>query len=95
MKTKHHRLIKRKNHWTVGMWIFSLLILFILILTGNTFLLANKHTPTPTNSPAKNGERACAQVIVQAKNPKTGACETFGTPCAVPTGWKSCTTIQK
>lgn len=31
--------------------------------------------------------RACAQVITEAKNPKTGKVKTFSTPCDVPEGW--------
>lgn len=39
----------------------------------------------------------CVQVITPAKNPKTGECREFSTPCAVPEGWvkvKSCAADQ-
>jgi len=38
-------------------------------------------------------DRFCAQVITPAKNPQTGECREFPTPCHVPSGWikvKSC-----
>lgn len=51
-------------------------------------------TPLPTT---KSGGRgfACIQVITPARNEQTGACQTFSTPCDVPTGWvadSSCST---
>jgi len=30
----------------------------------------------------------CVQVITPAKNPETGECREFSTPCAVPEGWE-------
>lgn len=33
----------------------------------------------------------CAQVITFARNPETGQCEAFPTPCDVPEGWELCT----
>lgn len=32
----------------------------------------------------------CAQVITFARNPVTGQCEAFPTPCDVPEGWELC-----
>ncbi len=34
-----------------------------------------------------SGEEVCAQVITPAKNPATGECRKFSTPCDVPEGW--------
>ncbi len=30
----------------------------------------------------------CAQIITSARNPKTGDCTVFPTPCDVPDGWE-------
>jgi len=37
---------------------------------------------------ANNPGQACIQVITPARNPKTGECRDFPTPCAVPMGWQ-------
>ncbi|MDI6883426.1 MAG: hypothetical protein QMC93_03125 [Patescibacteria group bacterium] len=34
------------------------------------------------------GERVCIQVITPAKNPQTGQCINFPTPCVIPPGWQ-------
>lgn len=39
-------------------------------------------TPTPTKKPG-----ICIQVITPARNPQTGECKQFPTPCDVPEGW--------
>jgi hypothetical protein len=39
-------------------------------------------------NPNKNG--VCVQVITFAKDPRTGACWQFPTPCDVPVGWSNC-----
>lgn len=47
---------------------------------------------SPSATPAGG---ACIQVITPAKNPQTGECKDFPTPCDVPTGWQivsSCST---
>lgn len=36
----------------------------------------------------ESNRRVCAQVIAPAKNPRTGECREFSTPCDVPEGWK-------
>ncbi len=36
---------------------------------------------------AQPGGKACIQVIQPAKNPATGECRDFPTPCDVPKGW--------
>ncbi|MBI4153541.1 hypothetical protein HY503_00865 [Candidatus Woesebacteria bacterium] len=44
----------------------------------------------PQASPAfgtQESGQACIQVITPAKNPATGECSEFPTPCDVPTGW--------
>jgi hypothetical protein len=37
-----------------------------------------------------DGPEFCAQVITYARNPETGQCEAFPTPCDVPDGWELC-----
>jgi len=37
----------------------------------------------------------CAQVITPAKNPSTGECKEFSTPCEVPSGWVKVNTCEK
>lgn len=40
--------------------------------------------PTTSNRPAD----LCAQVVTWAKDPNSGACCQYGTPCSAPAGWK-------
>lgn len=37
---------------------------------------------------------ACIQVISPARNPRTGECRNFATPCDVPEGWESVTACK-
>ncbi len=39
-------------------------------------------------SSLKNNDELCIQVITPAKDPKTGECKEFPTPCDVPEGWE-------
>lgn len=43
-------------------------------------------------NPNKNG--VCMQVIAFAKDPRTGACWQFPTPCDVPVGWATCNNTE-
>ncbi|MBI2597405.1 hypothetical protein HYW41_04570 [Candidatus Daviesbacteria bacterium] len=75
-----------------GGWFFTQPLGFSL---GQKFLDVNIK-PTPIPSPS-SVDQICAQVITPAKNPKTGECKEFGTPCDVPEGWKkvdSCENIK-
>ncbi|MFH1175215.1 MAG: hypothetical protein V1698_00650, partial [bacterium] len=45
---------------------------------------------TPENKPVSSvspKQPACIQVITPAKNPRTGECKNFPTPCDIPAGW--------
>lgn len=42
---------------------------------------------TPPSPQATPTLVACIQVITPAKNPQTGECKEFSTPCNVPSGW--------
>lgn len=54
-------------------------IVFDQILSTFRFL---ETTPSPEQ------EKFCDQVITPAKNPRTGECRDFPTPCDVPEGWE-------
>lgn len=61
-----------------------LLILFLLGLISFTYwLFFVKEKP-----PAQGGSVLCPQIITPAKNPLTGECISFPTPCDVPVGWE-------
>lgn len=51
-------------------------------------LPVNIATPTPTSFVNPRNNQACIQVITPAKNPKTGKCQNFPTPCDVPDNWQ-------
>ena len=44
--------------------------------------------------PASEQKRVCIQVITPAKNPTTGECREFPTPCDVPAGWTKVTSCE-
>lgn len=44
----------------------------------------------PKTVSSSSSGRICAQVITYAKNPTTGRCIGFPTPCDIPQGWGSC-----
>ncbi len=48
-------------------------------------------TPAPSQNP---GDVVCIQVVTPAKDPKTGACKEFATPCDVPAGWEKVNSCQ-
>lgn len=39
--------------------------------------------------PPRQSTEICTQVVVWAKNPQTGACCQYGTPCNAPEGWQT------
>ncbi len=51
---------------------------------------AQKNSADPRGPRPQSGEeaRVCAQVITPAKDPVSGKCASFPTPCAVPRGWQ-------
>lgn len=48
-----------------------------------------KPTPYVSTQPSTPAPEVCIQVITPAKNPQTGECKEFPTPCDVPTGWQT------
>lgn len=47
-------------------------------------------TVDPLASAEEKGGGHCIQVITYARDPETGACIAFPTPCDVPKGWEKC-----
>lgn len=56
--------------------------------------LALQVEPGAILPPASEQERVCIQVITPAKNPTTGECREFPTPCDVPSGWTKVTSCE-
>ena len=56
--------------------------------------LALQSQPGAILPPASEQERVCIQVITPAKNPTTGECREFPTPCDVPSGWTKVTSCE-
>lgn len=63
----------------------NLLPVYFLGQILSTFKFLGEVTPTPV--PVGEPE-ACVQVVTPAKNPATGECQEFPTPCDVPEGWE-------
>lgn len=63
---------------------------------GPVSLAAGGERPTPAlavdplASAEERGGGNCIQVITYARDPETGVCTMFPTPCDVPKGWESC-----
>ena len=50
----------------------------------------NHKDPKPSDCPPpRQSKEICPQVVVWAKNPQTGACCQYGTPCNAPEGWQT------
>ena len=46
--------------------------------------------PEPADCPPpRQSDEVCPQVVVWAKDPQTGACCQYGTPCSAPEGWET------
>jgi hypothetical protein len=50
---------------------------------------ASSKKPGSDCPPPRQSDKICPQVVVWAKNPQTGACCQYGTPCNAPEGWKT------
>lgn len=64
----------------------KLLTYFNQILSTFQFLPASP-TGGGQVTPTSSGYEVCVQVITPARNPQTGECREFPTPCDVPQGW--------
>lgn len=62
-----------------------------LLSSGAFLLIGAAHVSTavsaPDCPPPQHYSGACIQQVVWAKNPTTGTCCQYSTPCAAPTGW--------
>ena len=45
--------------------------------------------PEPAECPPPRQGGICAEVVVWAKDPQTGACCQYGRPCDAPEGWET------
>ncbi len=51
---------------------------------------ASTKKPGPGDCPPpRESKEICPQVVVWAKNPQTGGCCQYGTPCNAPEGWQT------
>ena len=66
--------------------------LVALLLVASACASGNKQ-PDPGSDcpPPRQSNEACIQVVVWAKDPQTGACCQYGTPCNAPQGWQTFT----
>lgn len=53
----------------------------------NLDVIAGKSQSTTLTLTTATSSTVCAQVVTAAKNPQTGSCVQFPTPCDVPTSW--------
>lgn len=77
----------------VGLVILALVVYYHYIIYPIQLFQSGKSpspSPSPTISkpPRSDEGRFCIQVITPAKNPSTGDCREFPTPCDVPEGWE-------
>lgn len=61
----------------------------VQIAQGIPLPSASSAVPVPGSQVSEH--IVCVQVITYARNPNSGVCQAFSTPCDVPTGWVSCT----
>lgn len=71
-----------------------------LLLGSAAFALATAAYVTPVASspdcpPPQHYSGGCIQVVVWAKNPETGTCCYYSTPCAAPDGWQTFSTQEE
>ncbi|HKH49119.1 MAG TPA: hypothetical protein VKM72_31010 [Thermoanaerobaculia bacterium] len=69
-----------------------------LLASGAFLLVGAAHVSTavsaPDCPPPRHYQGACIQVIVWAKNPDSGTCCQYSTPCAAPAGWTTYTSAE-
>ncbi|MER3570391.1 MAG: hypothetical protein C4348_02210, partial [Patescibacteria group bacterium] len=64
----------------------TLFLLFLTLIFGFNFVKGQ--TSNYLSRPTSTDRSVCIQVITPAKNPLTGECREFPTPCDVPPGWE-------
>lgn len=70
----------------------------LLLASGAFLLVGAAHVSTAVSAPEcprpRNYQGGCIQVVVWAKNPSTGACCEYPTPCSAPEGWTTYTSPE-
>ena len=99
MKTRSNHISHRTqtNHRLGRSAIFAA-ILALTALFAAPAMAEQPTTATQTAVPEiqlQQGPGACIQVITYGKNPGTGECKQFATPCDVPNGWDSFSTLEE
>ena len=90
----HFNNIQHKQKGIVQI-IVVILILLTALTAGSVVYYTKQIKPTPTPTPSAGSGQApsedefCIQVITPARDPKTGECKDFPTPCDVPEGWEA------
>lgn len=68
-----------------------------LLASGAFLLVGAAHIGTansvPDCPPPRPYQGGCVQVIVWAKNPSSGTCCQYPTPCNAPQGWQTYTSL--
>lgn len=72
--------------------IVSIVLLLLALVFAGIIFLQQLRNSTKVSSPS-NG-RVCIQVITPARNPGTGECKEFPTPCDVPKDWEKVNSCQ-
>ena len=78
--------------------LFVLTVILVTIFTiayAGVYIQLNKQVDRATHTGFDSQNQICIQVITAARNPTSGECRDFKTPCDVPKGWtkvKSCGT---
>lgn len=82
-------------------YLLIVILIFFLVVAGGLLyfsLVLKKPLPSPyqktqpTTAPSPDvllRKQFCIQVITPAKNPLTGECRNFPTPCDVPQDWET------
>lgn len=83
-------VFRTKKRLIVLVLIFLLGLVLLGVLYGQ---LSKNKAVSPPSMPDKGdkgsfGNRVCIQVITPARNPQTGECKEFPTPCDVPEEWE-------
>ena len=66
--------------------VITIIFLLLTYKSSSSFKETKNPNLRPTLQPRQ--KQACIQVITAAKDPLTGRCQQFPTPCDVPNGWQ-------
>ncbi|MBI1982437.1 MAG: hypothetical protein HYS68_02555 [Candidatus Levybacteria bacterium] len=81
--------------------IVSIVLLLLALVFAGIIFLQQLRNSTEVLSPSQDKKeeelpngRVCIQVITPARNPGTGECKEFPTPCDVPKDWEKVNSCQ-